>query len=57
MKKLLDQKQYITNLIKQTSDYNLIGWNYSLTLSITGFILFVLTVNPIVKILSFISIY
>ena len=56
MKKLLDQKQYITNLLKQTSDYNLIGWNYSLTLSITGFILFVLTVNPIVKILSFISI-
>ena len=50
MKKLLDQKQYITNLIKQTSDYNLIGWNYSLTLSITGFILFVLTVNPKVTI-------
>lgn len=56
MRKLLEQKQYITNLFKHASDYNLIGWNYSLILSITGVILFVLTINPIVKILSFISI-
>lgn len=56
MKKLLEQKQYITNLLKHVSDYNLIGWNYSLILSISGLILFILTVNPLVKILSFISI-
>lgn len=56
MKKLLEQKQYITNLLKHASDYNLIGWNYSLILFISGLILFILTVNPFIKILSFISI-